>query len=184
MTHLPIPPMIKADVHMTSPRNSGWSRSLIYWLWHTSQKQKAPFQQGGTTVDHQNPAPNHSQNVTKVQEVKTSDSSGDVTWQFQCKFPIHLWLIYLTSFLDKSSTLRCFSIVKIGRWHHLKAFLFAFSWGCFHFSKISCNAVVKLCCLNWSGRIATGWLKQVVAYYNGCLTQVWLHKEEHFGFTS
>ena len=53
---------------------------------------------------------------------ETSDSSGDVTWrcwQFQCKFPIHIWLIYLTSFLDESSTptyLRCFTMVKIGRW--------------------------------------------------------------------
>ena len=101
---------------MTSSRNSGWSTWLIYWLRLCSHKQKAPFPQRVTTVDHQIPAPNHSRNVTKVQEVKTSDSSGDVTWQFQCKFPIHLWLIYLTSFLDESSTLRCFTIVKIGRW--------------------------------------------------------------------
>ena len=59
---------------------------------HRSQKQKAPFPQGVTTVDHWNPAPNHSQNVTKVQEVKTSDSSDncDVSWEFQSKFPIHM----------------------------------------------------------------------------------------------
>ena len=43
-------------------------------------------------------------------------TTSDVTWQFQCKFHIHLWLIYLTSFLDESSTLKCFTIVKIGRW--------------------------------------------------------------------
>ena len=49
-------------------------------------------------------------------ESETSDSSGDVTWQFQCEFPIHLCLIYLTSFLDQSSTLSCFTVVTIGRW--------------------------------------------------------------------
>ena len=42
--------------------------------------------------------------------------SSETLEHFQCKFPIHIWLIYLTSFLDESSTLRCFTIVKIGRW--------------------------------------------------------------------
>ena len=35
--------------------------------------------------------------------------------------------------------LSCFTIVEIGRWHHLKAFFFAFSRDCFHFTKIYCN---------------------------------------------
>ena len=69
MTHLPISPILNAAVKMTLSRNSGWSRWLIFWLWHRSQKQKAPFPQGGTTVNHQNPTPNHSKNVTKAQEV-------------------------------------------------------------------------------------------------------------------
>ena len=85
----------------------------------------------------------------------TSDSSGDVTWRFQCKFPIHLWLIYLTSFLDESSTLRCFTIVKIGRWHHLKAFLFVWSRGCFHFSKIYCKSITF-----WKKKACKNLLKQ------------------------
>ena len=29
--------------------------------------------------------------------------------------------------------------MKISRWHHLKALSFAFSRGCFHFTKIYCN---------------------------------------------
>ena len=55
-------------------------------------------------------------NVTKVQEVKTSDSSEncDVTWEFQCKFPIHTWLIYLTSLLDESSTSTHFDMFYCG----------------------------------------------------------------------
>ena len=68
MTHLPISSILNAAVQMTSSRNSGWARWLIYWLWHTSQKQKAPFPQEVTTIDHQNPAPNHSQNVTKYRK--------------------------------------------------------------------------------------------------------------------
>ena len=56
-----------------SSRNSVLSWWVIYWLWHNSYKQKAPFPQGVSTVDHHNSA-NHSQYVTKVQEVKTCDS--------------------------------------------------------------------------------------------------------------
>ena len=32
VTHLPISPMLNAAVQVTSPRNSGWSRRLIYRL--------------------------------------------------------------------------------------------------------------------------------------------------------
>ena len=60
VTHLPISPMLNAAVQVTSPRNSGWSRRLIYRLWHRRHKQKTPFPQGFTTDDHQNPALNHS----------------------------------------------------------------------------------------------------------------------------
>ena len=35
--------------------------------------------------------------------------------------------------------LRCFTMVKIGRWCYLKAFFFAFGGGCFHSSEIYCN---------------------------------------------
>ena len=55
----------------------------------------------------------------------TSDSSGDVTWQFQCKFPIHLWLIYLTSFLDESAAPTHFEVLNYRddrQMTHLKAF--------------------------------------------------------------
>ena len=37
-----------------SSRNLGLSWWLIYWLWHCSHKQKAPFPQGVSPVDHQN----------------------------------------------------------------------------------------------------------------------------------
>ena len=55
-------------------------------------KQNASFPQGVSAVDHQNPTLNHFQNVINVQEVKTGDSSDncDVSWEFQCKFPIYI----------------------------------------------------------------------------------------------
>ena len=70
--------------HLTITYHAVTSKRLLFL------KQNASFPKEVSAVDHQNPALNHFQNVIKVQKVKTSDSSGDVTWQFQCKFPIHI----------------------------------------------------------------------------------------------
>ena len=94
--------------------------------------------------------------------------SSETPEHFQCKFPIHLWLIYLTCFLDESSQSRCFTIVKIGRWYHLIAFFFAFSRGCFHFSKIYHIRLVKqaLQQLYCEKRENTRFHKPKLKYYN------------------
>ena len=44
--------------------------------------------------------------------------------------------------------LRCFTIMKIGRWHHLKPSCFAFSRGCFHFTQIYGRLVLQCSTVN------------------------------------
>ena len=65
--------------------------------------------------------------------------SPEILEHIQCKFPIHIWLIYMTSFLDESSTPTHFEVLYYSedrQMTHLKAFFFAFSRGCFHYSQI------------------------------------------------
>ena len=53
MTHLYISPILNAAELMNNLEIQG---CIDDSLWHYSHKQKAPFPQGVTTVDHQNPA--------------------------------------------------------------------------------------------------------------------------------
>ena len=121
MTHLPICSILNAAVKVTSSRNAGWSRWLIFWLWHRSQKQKAPFPQGSTTVDHQNPTPNHSQNVTKAQEVNlvthlvmSPGTAGSFNVNFLFIYYSSTWPISQMNH-QHQHIFRCFSITKIGK---------------------------------------------------------------------
>ena len=50
--------------------------------------------------------------------------------------------------------LRCFTMVKICRWHHLKVFLFSFSRDCFHFTKIYCKRAFQV---HWKAFIRCNW---------------------------
>ena len=77
MTHLPISPIVNAAELMTPLEIQGCldDSPSDYYIQVASKrllfhKQNASFPQGVSEVDDQNPALNHSQNVTKVQEVK------------------------------------------------------------------------------------------------------------------
>ena len=74
---------------------------------------------------------------------------------FQCKFPFHIWLIYLTYFSDKSSTSTHFEVHYYSEDRLVTSsesikFFFAFSRGCFHFSKIYCSKTLKRLMRFWS----------------------------------
>ena len=74
---------------------------------------------------------------TGSEDLRVTSGDSDVTWEFQCKLPIHMWFIQLTSFLDESSTSPHFEVLhhgEDGQMIFLKAFFFAFSRGCFHFT--------------------------------------------------
>ena len=111
-------------------------------------KQKASFPQGVSTVDQQNPALITPRMWPKCRKwgLMTHFGICDVTWAFQRKFPIDIWLIYLSSFLDESSTSTHFEVLYYNEDRLMisskSIFLcIQYSRGCFHFTKINCTTL-------------------------------------------
>ena len=83
--------------------------------------------------------------MTKLQEVKNCASHLANVMSprsFNVNFLFMYDLIYLTSFLGESSTSTHFEVLFYSEDMHMtspEAFFFAFSRGCFHFTKIYCK---------------------------------------------